>query len=165
MTQEQQDVWVGYAVSIISVIVVLLLVWVAGMIFAHAHEYASDKQTRDYFEGLMQPDNPAVSCCGEADAYWADDFEQSVDGYYIAIITDGRDDKLPPTPEYPEGRERVHRPPGTRILVPNSKIKWDKTNPTGHGIIFMPSYDYIVDPETDERSPAIPYCYCPPQGA
>ena len=26
---------------------------------------------------------------------------------------------------------------GTRIPVPNRKMKWDKGNPTGHGIIFI----------------------------
>ena len=33
---------------------------------------------REWFQSLMQPDNPAVSCCGEADAFEADTFE--VDG-------------------------------------------------------------------------------------
>ncbi len=30
---------------------------------------------RQWFQGLRQPDNPIVSCCGEADAYEADLFE------------------------------------------------------------------------------------------
>jgi hypothetical protein len=38
--------------------------------------------------------------------------------------------------------------PGTRIPVPNSKMKWDKGNPTGHGIIFIGTkgqvYCYVV---------------------
>ena len=39
---------------------------------------------REWYQSLMQPDNPAASCCGEADAYWADAFE--VDGdQYVAI--------------------------------------------------------------------------------
>ena len=33
---------------------------------------ATDPQIREWYQALMQPDNPAVSCCGEADAYWAD---------------------------------------------------------------------------------------------
>src|SRR5580693_4411641 len=38
----------------------------------------------------LAPDNPAVSCCGEADAFEADAFEVEVEGdHYIAIITDG----------------------------------------------------------------------------
>lgn len=33
---------------------------------------AGDPQIREWYQALMQPDNPAASCCGEADAYWAD---------------------------------------------------------------------------------------------
>jgi hypothetical protein len=75
---------------------------------------------RHWFQNLMQPDHPHLSCCGEADAYEADTFE--VDGdKYVAIITDGKG----------------VIPNGTRITVPNHKIKWDAGNPTGHGIIFI----------------------------
>ena len=80
----------------------------------------SPPHVRRWFQGLRQPDNPRVSCCGEADAYEADIFE--VDGgRYIAIITDGKGDI----------------PNGTKIPVPNHKMKWDEGNPTGHGIIFI----------------------------
>src|SRR6202051_3311800 len=75
---------------------------------------------RQWFQSLMQPDNPAVSCCGEADAFEADAFEVAGD-HYIAVITDGKG----------------VIPNGTRIAVPNSKMKWDAGNPTGHGIIFI----------------------------
>lgn len=75
---------------------------------------------RQWFMSLMQPDAPQVSCCGESDAFEADDFEAHGD-HYVAIITDGRG----------------VIPDGTRIEVPNAKMKWDKGNPTGHGIIFM----------------------------
>jgi hypothetical protein len=51
-----------------------------------------DPRQREWFEGLMQPDNPNRRCCGLADAYWADSYEVK-DGQYIAIITDERDDK------------------------------------------------------------------------
>ena len=44
---------------------------------------------RQWFQKLMQPDNPLMSCCGEADAYWADSFEVD-DGRYVATITDER---------------------------------------------------------------------------
>lgn len=77
-------------------------------------------QIRRWFQGLMQPDNPHQSCCGEADAFEADTFE--VDGdHYVAVITDGKG----------------VIPNGTRIPVPNQKMKWDAGNPTGHGIIFL----------------------------
>jgi len=96
---------------------------------------------RTWFQKLMQPDSPYMSCCGEADAYWADSYE--VDGdRYVAIITDDR-------PDEPLGRP--HRRPGERIVVPNGKIKWDEGNPTGHGIIFIGVGGQV-------------FCYVPPGG-
>lgn len=96
---------------------------------------------REWYQGLMQPDNPAASCCGEADAYWADSFE--VDGdQYIAIVTDPRPD---------EPLRRRHVDVGTRIPIPNEKIKWNEGNPTGHGIVFLSRGEYV-------------YCYLPPGG-
>jgi hypothetical protein len=96
---------------------------------------------REWYQALMQPDNPAVSCCGEADSYWADSFE--VDGdRYVAIITD-------PRPDAP--RRRKHIDIGTRIVVPNHKLKYDQSNPTGHGIIFLSASDFV-------------YCYVAPGG-
>jgi hypothetical protein len=75
---------------------------------------------RQWFQSLKQPDHPRVSCCGEADAFEADSFE--VDGdRYVAIITNGKGVIAN----------------GTRIPVPNQKMKTDAGNPTGHGIIFI----------------------------
>ena len=89
----------------------------------------------------MQPDIPSVSCCGEADAYWADLYQ--VDGdKYVAIITDPRPD---------EPLRRRHLEIGTRIVVPNHKLKFDQSNPTGHGIIFLNGGDLV-------------YCYVAPGG-
>lgn len=90
--------------------------------------------TRQWFQSLMQPDAPTVSCCGEADAYEADTFEVAGD-HYVAIITDGHG----------------ILPNGTRINVPNAKMKWDKGNPTGHGIIFIGTGGAL-------------YCYVAPSG-
>jgi hypothetical protein len=98
-------------------------------------------EVRSWFQKLMQPDVPSMSCCGEADAYWADSFEVEKDRY-VAIITDER-------PDGPLGRP--HRELGERIVVPNNKIKWDEGNPTGHGIIFIGSGGHV-------------YCYVPPGG-
>jgi hypothetical protein len=94
---------------------------------------------RQWFQSLMQPDNPAVSCCGEADAFEADAFEVEGD-HYIAIITDGKG----------------MIPNGTRIAVPNAKMKWDAGNPTGHGIIFLG-----FGPQMFQRTV---YCYVAPGG-
>lgn len=95
-----------------------------------------------WYQDLKQPDNPAVSCCGEADAYWADAFEATSDGEYVAIITDPRDDN-------PLGR--IHRDMGTRIVVPGNKIKWKEANPVGHGLLFLDWLDNV-------------FCYLPPWG-
>ena len=89
---------------------------------------------RQWFQSLMQPDNPAVSCCGEADAFEADTFEVEGD-HYVAIITDGKG----------------VLPNGTRIPVPNQKMKWDAGNPTGHGVVFIGSQGQL-------------YCYVAPGG-
>jgi hypothetical protein len=89
---------------------------------------------RQWFQELKQPDQPRVSCCGEADAYEADSFEVQGD-HYVAIITDGKGVLSP----------------GTKIPVPNHKMKWDAGNPTGHGIIFIGTQGQV-------------YCYVTPGG-
>ena len=89
---------------------------------------------RQWFQKLMQPDNPRVSCCGEADAFEADNYEVQ-DDHYVAIITDGK------------GVFAT----GTRIPVPNGKMKWDEGNPTGHGIIFIGTQGQV-------------FCYIAPGG-
>lgn len=102
---------------------------------------AIDPVVSHWFRSLMQPDNPTISCCGAADAYYADEFESDGDRY-VAVITDTRDDA-------PLGRHHVA--PGTRIEVPNRKLKVDSGNPTGHGIIFLSSSDTV-------------FCYVAPGG-
>jgi hypothetical protein len=93
--------------------------------WAQADPTEHDLKVQRWYKNLMQPDNIFVSCCGEADAYWADSFE--VDGdKYVAIITDTR--------EVPNRRPREV---GTKFTVPNHKIKYDAGNPTGHGVIFI----------------------------
>jgi hypothetical protein len=91
----------------------------------------SPPHIRRWFQELTQPDNPKAPCCGEADAYEADLFEVDEDRY-VAIITDGKG----------------VIPNGTKITVPNHKLKWDEGNPTGHGIIFIglqgQVYCYVV---------------------
>lgn len=95
---------------------------------------AQPPAVRQWFQSLMQPDNPSSSCCGEADAFEADSYDVNGDEY-VAIITNGKG-------EIPEG---------SRIPVPNKKIKWDRGNPTGHGIIFIGNFGEVL-------------CYIPPGG-
>jgi hypothetical protein len=60
---------------------------------------AVDPAIREWYQALMQPDVPSASCCGEADAYWADEVHVR-DGKTYAIITDDRADA-------PRGRPHV----------------------------------------------------------
>ena len=94
----------------------------------------SDPVISWWFRGLMRPDHPLSTCCGEADAYWADSVEIK-DGLVIAIITDTR-------PDEPLGR--AHVPVGTRFVVSPEKLKWDRGNPTGHIVIFLNVIDGTV---------------------
>ena len=89
---------------------------------------------RQWFQTLTQPDDPTMSCCGVADAFEADVFEVEGD-HYVAIITDGKGVLAS----------------GTRVPVPNTKMKWDAGNPTGHGIIFIGPQRQV-------------YCYVTPGG-
>lgn len=112
---------------------------------AHARDLGqwtdADPAIAEWFRTLKQPDHPTVSCCGEADAYFADSYKVAPDGTYIAIITDER----------PDGPlMRSHIPVGTEVPIPANKLKFDKGNPTGHGIVFM-GYGSV-------------FCYLPPGG-
>jgi hypothetical protein len=100
---------------------------------------SSPPHVRQWFQNLKQPDNPRLSCCGEADSYEADLYEQDKDSYVAIITGQGPAVKKPYIPE------------GTRLKVPNHKIKWDEGNPTGHGIIFVGT-NYTI------------FCYVPPTG-
>ncbi len=81
----------------------------------------------EWYRSLKMPDYPAMSCCGEADAYWADEIHVK-DGKTYAVVTDDRDDAT---------LGRPHVPTGTIIEVPDRKLKWDRGNPTGHNVIFL----------------------------
>jgi len=88
-------------------------------------EGASDSE---WYASLIQPDSGS-SCCGEGDAWFADDTEVGPNGETIAIITDTRDD---------EPRKRRHIPPGTTFIIPPEKVrKSPSANPTGHNVIFI----------------------------
>jgi hypothetical protein len=75
---------------------------------------------RRWFNSLKQPDNPQVSCCGEADAVAADQWRVLPSGDIEAVVTDGRG----------------YLPDGTVIIVPKHKVSYEP-NPTGHAILFI----------------------------
>jgi hypothetical protein len=117
-----------------GIIIILLAVTLASAKTTGERFLGPDES--EYFATLKMPDVANVSCCGEADVYWADGMEVGPDGQIIAIITDPR----PNDRTLPDGRE-IHRQPipvGTKISVPASKIrKKPIPNPTGHTIIFL----------------------------
>ncbi len=128
-----RDVWAALLILILASIV--LGVGVVAAIARDDGQWADVPQNiREWFQSLKQPDHPRVSCCGEADAFEADSFEAE-DDHYVAIITNGKG--------------MIAN--GTRIAVPNRKMKWDKGNPTGHGIIFIGMQGQV-------------YCYVTPGG-
>jgi hypothetical protein len=136
--------------------IVITLAALAGITAAHAEwkpEYGSEDPTvRAWFSKAMQPDTARpVSCCGAADAYWADSYEVA-DGHYIAIITDDR--KIP-------ARIDLN---GQRIAVPDNKLPNPARqipNPTGHGIIFVMPVENDAGPSSN---PYMVFCYFPPGG-
>jgi len=113
----------------------LIAVFLATGVFARDNGQweNTDPGVREWYRGLMRPDVPEGSCCGEADAYWADEIHVR-DGKTYATITDDR-------PDAPLGRP--HREIGTQIEVPPEKLKWDRSNPTGHTIIFLSSAGFV----------------------
>jgi len=86
-------------------------------------------QCQQWISTVKQPDT-RVSCCGDGDAYIADDFETR-DGKFYAIITG----------EYPgnaEFSETIRK--GSKILIPPNKLNRaaeDGGNPSGHGVVFL----------------------------
>jgi hypothetical protein len=99
------------------------LVLIAAPIGAHDHDHP---ELNEWYAGLIQPDNPTVSCCGEADAYWCDDYARDSKAY--CEITDSR-----------VVARRPSVPVGTEIEIPEQKLKWDRRNPTGHSVVFLSS--------------------------
>ena len=132
----------GTYAFVLVIVMLIMMLWLTTLATARdlGQWEKQDPAIRKWFNGLMQPDNPGMSCCGEADAYWADSYEVKGD-QYVAIVTDTREDT-------PLGRPHIDV--GTRIPIPNHKIKWDKGNPTGHGWVFVGSGEVL--------------CYLPPGG-
>jgi len=129
---QRRFVWV----AIVSTVHLLVMI---GVCFAHDPD---SPELNWWYESLMQPDVPNASCCGIADAYFADEVHVR-DGKTFAVITDDRPDA--------ERNNRRHVPVGTEIEIPTNKLKWNKGNPTGHGVVFMSKADYV-------------YCYVQPGG-
>lgn len=119
-------IWKRIAVAVLALSILAL-----SLHFARARDLGqwetSDPAIREWYRSLMRPDAPAASCCGEADAYWADEVHVR-NGKTFAKITDDRADE-------PLGRP--HIAVGTEIEIPAEKLKWDRSNPTGHNVLFV----------------------------
>lgn len=126
-----EERWASFWLVIVVCCMTALWLLLASVIPSKARDLGqwenTDPEVREWYRGLMQPDNPAVSCCGEADAYWADEVHVK-DGKTFATITDDRDDAP---------LMRPHVDIGTQIEIPDYKLKWDRGNPSGHSIVFM----------------------------
>lgn len=123
------------ALAIFTVVAMIALLFSIRISPAHdsGQWQKTDPAIREWFQTLMRPDAPSSSCCGEADAYWADEVHV-VNGKTFATITDDR-------PDEPLGRPHV--PKGTVIEIPPEKLKWDRANPTGHAIVFLSTQGYV----------------------
>lgn len=118
------------------VLLVAMFAALIALLFYPALVRAHDVHHPEYdhwYQSLMQPDNPSVSCCGKADAYWCDDY-YARGGKAYCKITDDR-------PDGPLGRP--HIPVGTEIEIPNHKLKFDRGNPTGHNVVFVSRALYV----------------------
>jgi hypothetical protein len=133
MLRDLKNPWLAFAL----VFMVVLIIYLFSIPVSRARDLgqweAGDPAVREWYQSLMRPDAPTSSCCGESDAYWADEIHVR-DGKTYATITDDREDK-------PLGRPHVDN--GTVIEIPNEKLKWDRSNPTGHGIVFLSREKYV----------------------
>lgn len=90
---------------------------------------------RKWIGNVQQPTSEA-SCCGEADAFIADEFDTDKDGNFVAIITE---EYILGVDEY--GDDTAAYSKGTRIVIPKDKINPEGpikgNNRTGHGIVFI----------------------------
>ena len=114
---------------VLAAVSLAILIMALGIHFARARDLGQwqDSPVKEWFQTLMMPDIPTAPCCGEADAYWADEIHVK-DGKTFATITDDRDDAP---------LMRPHVDIGTVVEIPPHKIKFDRGNPTGHGIVFL----------------------------
>ena len=117
------------------ILILLLLVTTASAHDDKEHWHNLTPEMKAWYESLKQPTNPTMSCCGLADAYWADEVKVLPDGRVEVTITDDRPDK-------PLGRP--NRPPGTKVIIPKQNMvdfskppNEGKGNPTGHGVLFI----------------------------
>lgn len=143
-------------VLLVAVAVLILSFLISSILTpARSSDIYASPDLSQYYESLRQPDNESMSCCGAADAYYADKVDECSaeerlvvsDCAFIAIVTDDRPDQR----RLESGSiNRMPIPIGTRIPVPKSKIrKHPVPNPTDHNIIFTKNnWVYCWEPTT-----------------
>ena len=95
------------------------------------------EQCHTWVQTVRRPDYRAASCCGEGDAFIADDFLIEGNKFY-AIITGGYEYPPPDVDDPPASNEfRVER--GMRVEIPPEKVnrELEDRNRSGHGVVFM----------------------------
>lgn len=96
----------------------------------------------DWVSTVKRPDIRTASCCGDGDAFIADDFKL-IDGELYAIIS----------LDYTDSNGVMALAKGTEIHIPREKINVapEDANRSGHGVVFLITYNgnYVL-------------CYFPP---
>jgi len=119
-----------------QVAAVLVVLSIAPALARNAGQWddtATSVEVHQWYAKVTRPDSPGYSCCGDADAYYADSYRLGPNGEYIAILTDERD------AAYDRMAGRITRAPGTEFVVPQIKFQTKYGNPTGHGVVFIGS--------------------------
>lgn len=95
-----------------------------------------------------------ANCCGEADAYEADEYSVDANGTLYAELTCNSPKNCEDIPG------KVHRAPGEKFRVPVEKTLMSHTpkNDTGHGWIW------ISPSSTNEDGSPVVFCWAPPAG-
>ena len=98
---------------------------------------AVNPEIRQWYQALMQPDVPSASCCGDADAYWADDVHVR-DGKTYATSGTTRATTRPMTPPMTGPTNRA----AGLILILGRKLRFRTTSSSGTSRIqpVMESY-------------------------
>jgi hypothetical protein len=138
--------------SVVRALLIMLALTVPAVAFYHGFDHTTERSK--FFRLLKRPDYYPQSCCGSADAYEADIYQDNHDGTWTVTITDGS------AIEYPDGTHRDYIANGTKLTVPSKKINppvETQHNPTTHAWLFMSVF---------AAKPGHIFCFAPlPEGS
>lgn len=97
------------------------------------------ERCQEWVRTVKRPDT-RTSCCGEGDAYIADEFK-TVNGELVAVITADYPDVFS---QDEEGNVTVTKAPvhrGSEIVIPREKQNWlpEDANRSAHGVVYLGS--------------------------